>query len=287
MLYNTKYRYKYAFAGKTGYTEAAGSTLVTVANKDGHELICVTMKETAVEAYADARTLFEYGFLQFEPLVYPISAGGEISLEVLNDGKKVGTATILGLTDQTIWIPAGSGLTSDGIQIGKTDIDISEISIPDGSSETGTTIRFQIPELSTGFYEPFITVSLQASITMDPTPTLSPPAANSDAGKEDGGIRTTIVTVLKYIAGIILALAVLYLFYVIFMMIKVGYLKKLWIKIRKRRKKRITRRLKGNKGTLENHKKHTQDVLKEEKTDAIPKDLNEKPDVRRVRTPKE
>lgn len=287
MLYNTKYRYQYAFAGKTGYTDAAGSTLVTVANKDGHELICVTMKETAVEAYADAKTLFNYGFSQFEPLVYHVSTGAAISLEVLENGKKIGSAAILGLTDQTIWIPSGSGLSEEMIQFGKTDIDIDDTSAPGDSSETGTSVRFQIPGLATPFFEPFITVNVQASITLDPTPTISPSVVSTGGDGKESGIRTTIVTILKYIAGFILALAVLYLFYVIFMMIKVGYLKRLWRKIHKGRKKKTTRGSKSTRSRKENRRKRSRDFIKEGKPGANPKDIHEKPRVRRVGTPKE
>lgn len=55
--------YQYTIAGKTGYTSRAGSTLVTVAEKDGVRLIAVVLKSTKyLGQYTDTKALFEYGF---------------------------------------------------------------------------------------------------------------------------------------------------------------------------------------------------------------------------------
>ncbi len=58
--------YPYAIAGKTGYTDEAGRTLVTVAKKDGKTLICVFMNSTDEEVFNDTKNLFEYGFNHFD-----------------------------------------------------------------------------------------------------------------------------------------------------------------------------------------------------------------------------
>ena len=63
---NRKYLYPYCVGGKTGYTAAANSTLVTYAEKDGMTLICVVMNCTAGGQYADTRTLFDYCFENFK-----------------------------------------------------------------------------------------------------------------------------------------------------------------------------------------------------------------------------
>lgn len=57
--------YSYSIAGKTGYTDEAGRTLVTVAKRDGVTLICVIMKTVDEKVYTDTKTLFEYGFNHF------------------------------------------------------------------------------------------------------------------------------------------------------------------------------------------------------------------------------
>ncbi len=62
------YLYDYATGGKTGYTNAAGNTLVTFAEKDGLSLVCVVMREQTPDHYVDTRTLFDYCFENFKLL---------------------------------------------------------------------------------------------------------------------------------------------------------------------------------------------------------------------------
>jgi D-alanyl-D-alanine carboxypeptidase len=62
------YLYDYCTGGKTGYTDAAGSTLVSFAEKDGLTLVCVIMNSTAPNHYVDTRTLFDYCFDNFQAL---------------------------------------------------------------------------------------------------------------------------------------------------------------------------------------------------------------------------
>lgn len=58
--------YEYTIGGKTGFTTAALNTLVTFAEKDGHRLVCVVLKDTYPQHYTDTLSLFEYGFACFE-----------------------------------------------------------------------------------------------------------------------------------------------------------------------------------------------------------------------------
>lgn len=64
-----QYEYQYTLAGKTGYTDKAGNTLVTVAKKDGLELICVVLKSKPSycekNQYTDTISLFDYCFANF------------------------------------------------------------------------------------------------------------------------------------------------------------------------------------------------------------------------------
>lgn len=60
-----QYLYKNAIGGKTGYTNAAGNTLVTYAEKDGMMLICVVMRSNSTAQWNDTRNLFEYCFNNF------------------------------------------------------------------------------------------------------------------------------------------------------------------------------------------------------------------------------
>ena len=59
------YAYDPVIWGKTGYTMAAGATLVTVAESGGMSLICVVMKDEAEKNYPDTRALFDFGFSHY------------------------------------------------------------------------------------------------------------------------------------------------------------------------------------------------------------------------------
>ena len=67
MLKGRAYYYEYCKGGKTGYTDESQNTLVTFAEKDGMRLICVVFKEATDEIrYVDTRTLFDWGFSNFQ-----------------------------------------------------------------------------------------------------------------------------------------------------------------------------------------------------------------------------
>ena len=61
-----KHLYEYCTGGKTGYTDKAGSTLVTYAEKDGLTLVCVVMRTTSNDQYNETRSLFNYCFENFQ-----------------------------------------------------------------------------------------------------------------------------------------------------------------------------------------------------------------------------
>ncbi len=68
MLYplkTSKYLYDYCLGGKTGYTTAANSTLVTYAEKDGMTLVCVVLDATTPAHYEDTKNLFDFCFANY------------------------------------------------------------------------------------------------------------------------------------------------------------------------------------------------------------------------------
>ena len=65
---STKYVYENCVGGKTGYTDAARSTLVTFAEKDGMNLICVVMNTESPNQWTDTTNLFDYCFDNFQAL---------------------------------------------------------------------------------------------------------------------------------------------------------------------------------------------------------------------------
>ncbi len=71
MLYpyqSSKYLYDYCTGGKTGYTRAAKSTLVTFAEKDGMSLVCVVMYSDTPDHFKDTKTLLNHTFDSFQVL---------------------------------------------------------------------------------------------------------------------------------------------------------------------------------------------------------------------------
>lgn len=60
-----EYVYEYCMGGKTGYTDAANSTLVTYAQKDGMTLVCVIMNAHSPEQWEDSIKLYDYYLDQF------------------------------------------------------------------------------------------------------------------------------------------------------------------------------------------------------------------------------
>lgn len=66
---NSDYYYEPAKGAKTGYTQVAHNTLVTYAQKDNVELLCVVLKDYGADnSYYDTADLFEWGFKQVEGL---------------------------------------------------------------------------------------------------------------------------------------------------------------------------------------------------------------------------
>ncbi|MQN01968.1 MAG: D-alanyl-D-alanine carboxypeptidase [Lachnospiraceae bacterium] len=65
-FHTSRYLYDYCVGGKTGYTVAARSTLVTYAKKDGKTLVCVVMCAETPNHWLDTRKLMDWGFDNFK-----------------------------------------------------------------------------------------------------------------------------------------------------------------------------------------------------------------------------
>lgn len=90
MLAGGEYAYKYSCGGKTGYTDAAGSCLVSFAQKDDLRLICVIMKSSEEDRYLDTINLFDYYFNNFK----------KVPLADFDTGLDSGSIDILELTNR-------------------------------------------------------------------------------------------------------------------------------------------------------------------------------------------
>lgn len=88
MLNNTNANYySSCVGGREGYTEASGSTLVCGASKDGTSLVAVVLHGTAGTTAAEAVTLLNYGFDNFQMLSlgnndFNMVSGGDVFVPV-------------------------------------------------------------------------------------------------------------------------------------------------------------------------------------------------------------
>lgn len=67
MMSGMTYAYDGVLGGKTGYTEAAGNTLVTYAERNGMSLVSVVL-QSIDGAYSDTQSLLDYGFNNFSEI---------------------------------------------------------------------------------------------------------------------------------------------------------------------------------------------------------------------------
>ncbi len=120
MLYpqNSNY-YEYAVAGKTGYTDQALSTLITMADNGQMQLVCVVLHTYGRNVYPDTRNLFEYGFNNFAKV-------NVVEHETSKDIKEI-------LTDES----GGYVVLPSGVEFSALNMEI----VPDeGDSESATLI---------------------------------------------------------------------------------------------------------------------------------------------------
>lgn len=83
---DSEYYYEYCQGGKTGYTDEAGGTLVTWAQKDDMQLICVTLNGVPSSVnYTDSAALFKYFFDNYS-YISPLS-DYEFSAEDLTEAQ--------------------------------------------------------------------------------------------------------------------------------------------------------------------------------------------------------
>lgn len=101
--------------GKTGYTSAAGNTLVTMAEDDGRRLVAVVLADRNPAHYTDTKAMLDLGFSSFTN----VSAEGLLDLDALEqrfvtDGVIPESANNL-KTDRPLYLTVPSGATTDGV----------------------------------------------------------------------------------------------------------------------------------------------------------------------------
>lgn len=105
----SNYYYPYAVAGKTGYTTQAKNCLVSVANKDGFELICVVLGvglyDNGLSAkFIESKSLFEYGYEEYT--IQKLREQGAIGtqMDVINGTKETRSLDLLLAQDITVLV---------------------------------------------------------------------------------------------------------------------------------------------------------------------------------------
>lgn len=88
---------------KTGYTDAAGRTLVSSAQRDGQSLICVTLK--APNDWDDHAKLFDYGFETWP--TRPLARAGKIFRTLPVSGSLLSQVEVV--TDRDVAYPLSTG----------------------------------------------------------------------------------------------------------------------------------------------------------------------------------
>lgn len=107
---SSNYYYKYAIAGKTGYTTQAKNTLVSVSNKNDLELICVVLSagmypNNLSARFIDTKTLFEYGYNNYTTRKLRDRNAIADQITISNGTKETQNLDLLISDDITVLIP--------------------------------------------------------------------------------------------------------------------------------------------------------------------------------------
>lgn len=165
---------------KTGYTPEAGNSLVTSAKKNGTDLIAVILNGVSLEMYQDAHNLFNYGFSEYQSTTLIYKNTFIQNLEIKNgDSKEISVITeedFSTLTDK------------ESLKNIKSKITFNDISLPLEKNAVVGKMEFYVGDKVLG------TVNL-----------ITPTSVNSTL-QQSSSYKTKIMTILKYIAVIILIL---------------------------------------------------------------------------------
>lgn len=118
--------YEYCKGGKTGYTDQARTTLVTMADNGELQLVAVVLYDFGSDAYTDTRAIFDYGFNNFSKVMLK-----DLKAEVKAKDGSVNEGTVT--------------YTYEGQIVGKADVtldnkkSVEKPTITKGTEKTGTT----------------------------------------------------------------------------------------------------------------------------------------------------
>lgn len=171
--------YEYCTGGKTGYTDQARTTLVTMADNGDLQLAAVVLYDFGNDAYVDTREILDYAFDNFEKVL-------------LSDQEKPEGIEAYTEMDSYIVLPTG---------IGFSDLD-QEIEITDEQNHTGT-VTYTYQGQNVGSADVVLTREYVAAQTQG--------ADGEVQVSENSAQKSSLPFIVKLIIGIVIAAVVLFL----------------------------------------------------------------------------
>ena len=218
MKKNSPYYCEGIVGGKLGWTEEAGNTMVTVAQRDGRELICVVLDcASSAGKYKDTQALLDYGFGSFSPATIKRSMMGTHKVEIQKNGKTSATVDCLAENDFTFLLHNSLSQQDVSITYGPPAV------VAEGQ-EVDWNIYFSLPEDTSVMYP----VLGQVAIQQDQTLLLS------ESG--EGGTWEGILWLLQETGRLLLTMAIGAL--ILFVVITILLLIRKWMVLRNRKKHR-------------------------------------------------
>lgn len=175
-----EYAYEYLVGCKTGYTNAARSTLVSCAEKDGMKLICVILRDESPYQYEDTIALFEYGFNNFSKVNI---AENETRYTIGNEAPFSSDKDIFGSSKPILYLN-----TEDCVVLPKTasfgDLQTS-VAYSASSPTEAATITYTYNGVPVGTAAIQVTEDVMMDYTFESVDTQSTPAGDKGAPTEE------------------------------------------------------------------------------------------------------
>lgn len=216
--------YEGCLGGKTGYTEKAGNTLVTYAERNGRKLVCALLADVNIVAqYTDTKALLDYGFDSFQRLDTTAASLSPAKSDKL--GKQLEEKGLLSTALETTSISVPKELTEELTYKTTLENNMLNIDYYYGKQQIGSSSMQASDEILKVSQElsPKEVTKTDASVSPNPT-------KDSNTSEKDN-----ILPSWKYIALFLLITGIL--FYIVVLIVNI----KRSIKRRKRKKARERR----------------------------------------------
>ena len=174
MIVTSAYQYEGATGSKLGWTEDAHHTMVTSAQRNGVELICVVMNSTGqYEKYKDSHALLDYCFDNFQNLSYKEGSIAGQDLPLTNEAGEV-TANFHVFLDPSFHLMLHKNVDQSGITMSMDVPTAQEL-------EAGQTptITFALPDTVDAMYTQLGTYPLTVERSVPAQETVEQPKEES------------------------------------------------------------------------------------------------------------